>query len=67
MKKIYGYEYELILPKGTEKRTELYNESELDHFITRVKELSEAWYVSDLKVFKGEMDEFNINKVLNPF
>ncbi|HCL4480299.1 TPA: hypothetical protein N2D99_002387 [Clostridium botulinum] len=63
--KVYVVEYDLTLPKTTEHRRESY--IDIIKFIDTVKRLQGKWWISNIKVYSGEVKEFNIEKVSNPF
>jgi hypothetical protein len=69
--KVYAIEYDFTTMKvnlgvsDTEHRIETY--TDVTEFINRTKYLEDKYYTSDLRVYSGELEEVNVEKVLNPF
>jgi hypothetical protein len=67
--KLYAIEYDfepmtLNLNTKIEHRIEMF--SDVTEFINKAKYLNDKYYNSNIKVYSGEMEELNINRVLNP-
>ncbi|NFV19112.1 hypothetical protein FDF96_04355 [Clostridium botulinum] len=73
--KVYVIEYDFtknlycIRDNEIEHRIETFNELQIGDFIDRVKVIkgNEGIYNNNIKVYSGEIEEIDIDKVLNPF
>lgn len=65
--KIYAIKYNIMVGTKTEHRSECF--TEITEFLERVKYLSrpDKYYISDIEVYSGVLEEIAIDKVLNPF
>ncbi|MCD3329306.1 hypothetical protein [Clostridium botulinum] len=73
--KVYVIEYDFTKnlynnkDNEIEHRIETFNELQIGDFIDRVKVIkgNDGIYNNNIKVYSGEVEEIDINKVLNPF
>lgn len=69
--KVYVIEYDFEIIKINSLKSEIEHKiqsfTDATEFMNAVKEKQGKYYISNIKVYSGEVSEIVLNKVLNPF